>query len=156
MSPQGWSRDKDGLLAALLLLDMVLHYDKTPERLRADMESELGVFLFERRKVSGSKQGPALSAAIEGRFGGLAAGDTLSLGGAQRRIARVIKLDGVKVVFEDGAWFGVRASGTEPVSRPYVEVAAPPGASPAQLEEARRDHGVILDWLTTELGRVTA
>ena len=79
MSPKGWSRDKDGLLAALLLLDMVLHYDKTPEDLRADMESELGVFLFERRKVSGSKQGARRSAPrIEGRFGGLAAGDTLT------------------------------------------------------------------------------
>src|SRR5262249_165461 len=35
MSPQGWSRDKDGLVAALLLVDMVLHYDKSPEEILA-------------------------------------------------------------------------------------------------------------------------
>ena len=61
MSPKGWSRDKDGLLAALLLVDMVLHYDKTPEAILAETEAELGTYLFERRKVSGSKQGDALT-----------------------------------------------------------------------------------------------
>src|SRR4029079_11981794 len=57
MSPKGWSRDKDGLLAALLLVDMVLDYDETPEAILDAAEAELGHCLFERRKVSGSKQG---------------------------------------------------------------------------------------------------
>jgi phosphomannomutase len=156
MSPKGWSRDKDGLLAALLLTDMVLHYDKTPEAILEQAEGELGTFIFERRKVSGSKQGDALSAAIAERFGGIAAGDALTLGGRARRVANVVKLDGFKVVFDDGAWFGVRASGTEPVSRPYVEVSAPPGAPRAQLEAARRDHTTIMEWLCSELRAATA
>src|SRR5882724_836998 len=148
MSPKGWSRDKDGLLAALLLADMVLHYDRTPEQILSDAEAELGTYLFERRKVAGAKQGDALTAALAARFGSISAGDVLTLGGRARRVARVITLDGYKVVFDDGAWFGVRASGTEPVCRPYVEVIAPPGAPPAQQGAAERDHAAIMDWLT--------
>jgi phosphomannomutase len=156
MSPQGWSRDKDGLLAALLLVDMVLHYDKTAEDILHDCESELGTFLFERRKVPTKKQGDALQLALVARFGRLAPGDTLNIAGTDRRIARVITLDGFKVVFEDGAWFGVRASGTEPVCRPYVEVATPPGAPAEVVEAKRREHAAIIDWLSAELAAATA
>jgi phosphomannomutase len=156
MSPKGWSRDKDGLLAALLLVDMVLHYDKTPEAILEQAEAELGTYLFERRKVAGAKQGDALVKALAARFGAIAVGDTITLGGRARRVARVITLDGYKVVFDDGAWFGVRASGTEPVCRPYVEVSAPPGAPPAQLEACKRDHAAIMDWLSAEIRVATA
>src|SRR6266545_1590 len=151
MSPKGWSRDKDGLLAALLLVDMVLHYDKPPEALVDEMEAELGTFFFERRKIAGNKQGEALGAALAARFGSIKAGDTLTLGGRARRVARVITLDGFKIVFDDGAWFGVRASGTEPVCRPYVEVSAPPGAPQSQRDAAERDQAAIMDWLSNEL-----
>jgi phosphomannomutase len=156
MSPKGWSRDKDGLLAALLLVDMVLHYDVPAESILQAAEGELGHYLFERRKVSGSKQGEALTRALSDRFGGIAAGDALTLGGRARRVERVIKLDGIKVVFDDGAWFGVRASGTEPVCRPYVEVSVPPGAPAAQLEAAERDHAAIMEWLSAELRLISA
>jgi len=156
MSPKGWSRDKDGLIAALLLVDMVLHYDEAPESILEAAEGELGHYLFERRKVSGSKQGDALIQALSERFGGIAAGETLTLGGRARRVDRVVKVDGIKVIFDDGAWFGVRASGTEPVCRPYVEVRVPPGAPAAQLEAAKRDHAAIMEWLSTELRIISA
>jgi len=156
MSPKGWSRDKDGLLAALLLVDMVLAYDKTAEEILADAERELGTYLFERRKVPTKKQGDALQLALVSRFGRLAAGDAIEIGGKPRTIARVVTLDGFKVVFEDGSWFGVRASGTEPVCRPYVEVAVPPGAPVAAVEAARTEHAAIMDWLTAELTAATA
>jgi phosphomannomutase len=106
--------------------------------------------------VPTKKQGDALQLALVARFGRLAAGDTLEAGGKARKIARVVTLDGFKVVFEDGAWFGVRASGTEPVCRPYVELAVPPGATSAALEAARADHAAIMEWLTAELAAATA
>jgi phosphomannomutase len=156
MSPKAWSRDKDGLLAALLLVDMVLHYDKTPETILEETEAELGTYIFERRKVSGAKQGDALSNALTARFGTIGVGDMLTLGGRARRVARVLTFDGIKVVFDDGAWFGVRASGTEPVCRPYVEVSAPPGAPAAQIDAAKRDHAAIMEWLSAEIRAATA
>jgi phosphomannomutase len=156
MSPKGWSRDKDGLLAALLLVDMVLHYDKAPETILEETETELGTYIFERRKVSGAKQGEALANALSARFGSIGVGDILTLGGRARRVARVLTFDGIKVVFDDGAWFGVRASGTEPVCRPYVEVSAPPGAPAAQIDAAKRDHAAIMEWLSAEIRVATA
>ena len=53
-----------------------------------------------------------------------------------RAYDRVVTLDGTKVVLDTGWWFGVRASGTEPVVRPYVETFAAPGA-PAIWEAFR-------------------
>ena len=156
MSPKAWSRDKDGLLAALLLVDMVLHYDEVPEAILERAEAELGTYFFERRKISGSKEGDALVGALDARFGRIAVGDIVTLGGRARRVARVVKLDGFKVVFDDGAWFGVRASGTEPVCRPYVEVIAPPGAPSAQIDAAKRDHSVIMEWLCAEIAGATS
>jgi phosphoglucomutase len=155
MSPKGWSHDKDGLLAALLLVDMALHHGKTPEGLIAEAEAELGTFLFERRKVTGAKQGDALTAALSNRFGSIRPGQTLDVAGRPRRVADVISLDGTKVVLEGGGWFGVRASGTEPLCRPYVEVPVPAGAPCAMLEAARGDHEAIMGWLCSEIGSVT-
>ncbi|HEY8486422.1 MAG TPA: phosphoglucomutase/phosphomannomutase family protein [Limnochordales bacterium] len=50
------------------------------------------------------------------------------------KVERVTVLDGVKVVLEDGSWWLVRASGTEPVVRIYLEA---PSAS--QLDRLEQD-----------------
>ena len=155
MSPQGWSRDKDGLLAALVLTAMVLHYDRPAEAILAAAEAELGWFYFERQKVSGVKQGDELAAALASRFRGLRAGDELSIEGRASRVTRVITLDGTKVVLDNGWWFGVRPSGTEPVVRPYVETFAPAGAPPGAAEALRAEAEAwqrrIMAWLRAEV-----
>jgi phosphomannomutase len=151
MSPKGWSRDKDGLVAALLLVAMVLHHDRTPEALLAELEAELGTFYFERQKVSTRKQGDELAAALTGRFGAIRPGDGLSIEGRTFRVARVVTLDGVKVVLDTGWWFGVRASGTEPVVRPYVETFVAPGAGEPARRDAAAWQGRIMAWLRSEI-----
>lgn len=156
MSPKGWSLDKDGLLAALLLVAMVLHDDRPAEAIVAEAEAELGTFYFERQKVSGTKQGEALAAALAARFGGLGPGDRVAIDGRGFPVARVLTLDGTKVVFDNGWWFGVRASGTEPVVRPYVETFAPADADDAARAEARAWHGKIMAWLREEITRAIA
>jgi phosphomannomutase len=71
-------------------------------------------------------------------------------------VAAVNALDGTKVVLDTGWWFGVRASGTEPVARPYVETFAPPGADPRREAEAREWQRRIMAWLSDEVARVIA
>jgi len=151
MSPKGWSRDKDGLVAALILTAMVLHYGRSAEAILAEAEAELGSFYFERQKVSGRKQGDALAAALASRFGGLQSGDRLAIAGRTFRIARVVTLDGTKIVLDNGWWFGVRASGTEPVVRPYAETFVPAGSPEAGRAEAMEWHGKIMAWLRAEI-----
>ena len=38
-----------------------------------------------------------------------------------RKIAGVVRIDGLKLLFEDGSWACYRLSGTEPVVRVYSE-----------------------------------
>jgi phosphomannomutase len=38
-----------------------------------------------------------------------------------RKVAQVVRTDGLKLVFDDGAWVCYRLSGTEPVVRVYSE-----------------------------------
>jgi phosphomannomutase len=154
MSPKGWSRDKDGLVAALILTAMVLHADRGAEPLLAEAEAELGRYFFERQKVSGTLQGAALARALAERFGRLRPGEPLRIDGRAFGVAAVSQLDGTKVVLDTGWWFGVRASGTEPVVRPYVETFAPPGAGPRPEAEALDWHRRIMAWLRDEIGRV--
>jgi phosphomannomutase len=46
-------------------------------------------------------------------------GDTEQLAG--HKVSRVVRTDGLKLVFADGSWVGYRLSGTEPVVRVYSE-----------------------------------
>jgi phosphomannomutase len=151
MSPKGWSRDKDGLVAALILTAMVLHYDRTVERLLADAERELGTYFFERRKVAVAKSGDDLSRALDGRFRELVPGSVVRIADRDFRVARQLTLDGTKIVFENGWWLGARPSGTEPVVRPYVETFAAPDASADGRDDARVWQGKIVDWLAGEI-----
>jgi phosphomannomutase len=150
MSPKGWSRDKDGILAALLLISMVLDYQKTAEELLADTEAELGSFFFERQKVSGKLIGDALSQALVARFGAIQTGDKFTIEGRVFSVAKVVTLDGTKVVLENGWWFGVRASGTEPVVRPYVETFS---GGDISVDEAKTWQQKIMTWLKAEISK---
>ena len=38
-----------------------------------------------------------------------------------RRVTSVNRIDGIKLLLEDGSWILVRESGTEPLARLYVE-----------------------------------
>jgi phosphomannomutase len=158
MSPIGWSRDKDGILAALLLAAMVLETVQTVEELDAQLTAELGTFVFERRKIVGSKSGEALAAAISSHFGRLAPGQPVQVPGLARELCvdRLDTRDGIKVLFGHGWWFGVRASGTEPAARIYVETWAPPGASAKlrALAEAGKDH--LHAWVQAEFDKAMA
>jgi len=46
-----------------------------------------------------------------------------------RRVKRLDRTDGVKLEFDDGSWILMRLSGTEPLLRLYTESATPAGAS---------------------------
>ena len=151
MSPHGWLLDKDGLMAALLLMEMVLHYDASPEALLETLESELGHYFFQRTKVPGPLAGSALREALHGRFASLEPGSTIDIAGRSFVVRERVHIDGVKVIFDEGWWFGVRPSGTEPVVRPYVETFAPPGASPHEISDAQAWKERILEWLVGEI-----
>ena len=56
---------------------------------------------------------------------------------AGRRVRDVVRIDGLKLVLEDGSWVLFRLSGTEPVCRVYAE-ARSENDLPALIEEGRK------------------
>ena len=106
--------EKDGILACLLVAEMVASRGKS---LTSQQKS-----LFERT-------GPVYNRRLNITLGGFAcesmganiARDIQEFFG--RRIERIDRTDGLKLIFPDGSWVLMRPSGTEPVVRFYAEAA---------------------------------
>ena len=107
--------ERDGLLSALLLLEMILSLKKNLSVILKDLEKKYGASCYLRNDIPLSK--PVKSKAefikkAQNRF------PSKWLGLA---IKEMRTLDGLKVVLEDGSWILMRPSGTEPLLRTYAE-----------------------------------
>jgi phosphomannomutase len=105
--------ERDGILAGLYLLDLVVQTGKKP--------SELIELLFE-------KVGPHYYDRIDSRFDQARKGEILdrvdsarpkTIGGLS--VTDIVTIDGHQFIMEDGGWLLVRFSGTEPIIRVYCE-----------------------------------
>ena len=113
MSIKGHVPEKDGILADLLLIEAVAQDGKPVRQLLDDLEAEYGEFLTRRLDLHVPHEGK--QALIEH----VRDNPPAEVGGVAP--AKLIELDGLKVVFEDGSWMLIRPSGTEPLIRCYVE-----------------------------------
>jgi phosphomannomutase len=111
--------EKDGILAGLLILEMMAVEKKSLSRILADTEAEAGVHL------AGLAQNLHLSdtakQALMASMRRLQAGDVF----ANRPITEVVTLEGIKLLFNATDWILVRPSGTEPIIRVYGETTDP-------------------------------
>jgi phosphomannomutase len=105
--------ERDGILAGLYLLDLVVQTGKKP--------SELIDLLFE-------KVGPHYYDRIDSRFDQARKGEILqnvdsarpkTIGGLA--VTDIVTIDGHQFIMEDGGWLLIRFSGTEPIIRVYCE-----------------------------------
>ncbi|MDO3376569.1 phosphoglucomutase/phosphomannomutase family protein [Geoalkalibacter halelectricus] len=112
LTVRGHVPDKDGILACLLVAEMVAVEGKSMKDLLCDLYDRVGEFHTRRDNVH-------LSPELESSFPEKLASPPAELAG--KKIARVITLDGCKFLFEDGTWVLFRKSGTEPVVRVYGE-----------------------------------
>jgi phosphoglucomutase len=126
LSVVGHVPEKDGLLAGLLVLEMVASRGASLADLRDDLFARVGP-LYSRR--IDHRLDPGTMAALRER---LRTEEPASLDG--RRVTRIDRTDGLKLVLEDGSWMLLRPSGTEPVVRQYFE--APSEVGLARLIEA--------------------
>ncbi|NPA54383.1 MAG: phosphoglucomutase/phosphomannomutase family protein [Aquificae bacterium] len=106
--------ERDGVLAGLMMLEMIILHNKPVSKLIEDIFSEFGTAYYKRvdLRVEGN-QGREL---VEN----LKKNPPKELAGF--KIKKVNMLDGVKLIFENDGWIMFRASGTEPVLRIYVEM----------------------------------
>jgi alpha-D-glucose phosphate-specific phosphoglucomutase len=109
---RGHVPEKDGIIAGLLVAEMVATRGKS-----------LGVQLRELFGKVGSyypvRENFRLTPEVKAAFTEKLKADPTELSG--RKVAKVVRTDGMKLILDDGSWVCYRLSGTEPVVRAYTE-----------------------------------
>jgi phosphoglucomutase len=129
LSVRGHIPEKDGILACLLVAEMIAAR-------RAPLREQLAA-LFKRlgREFWPLRQNLHLTEEVNVRTIERLKGDFRDFCG--HRVARCDRTDGLKLEFDDGSWLLMRLSGTEPVLRLYTE-ASSLAASRKLAEEAQQ------------------
>lgn len=123
LSVKGHVPEKDGILACLLMAELVATEKKTLGHILKDIEKQTGVFRTDRINIAiPAEQKTALLKKL---------GSGLSKIG-QFKVEKFITTDGFKYLLPNQEWVAFRASGTEPLFRCYLEA-----KSPGQLEKLR-------------------
>lgn len=129
LSIRGHVPEKDGILACLLVVELVAKRGGLSlRRLLDELTAEVGPFFSRRIDLTlSSEERERLLAKLEKPPAQLIG----------RAVTEVQRVDGVKLHLEDGSWLLIRTSGTEPVVRLYVEAKNPQDLE--RLTEAGQD-----------------
>jgi len=105
--------ERDGILSALLFIEMIAKKGKPLSKILEQMEKKFGRSFFKRVDFYQEKADKKVF--IEK----LTSNPPAALGGIPLR--EILTIDGVKFVMEDESWLLIRPSGTEPKVRVYAE-----------------------------------
>jgi phosphoglucomutase len=127
LSVKGHVPEKDGILACLLMAELVATEGKSLGRILKDLEKQTGEFHTDRINIPIQ---PETKDALLAKLGS----------GLQQigpfKVEKFITTDGYKYLLPNNEWVAFRASGTEPLVRCYVE--AKTAKNLKQLREACR------------------
>lgn len=127
LSVKGHVPEKDGILACLLMAELMATERKSLGRILRELERKTGEFHSERINIPIQ---PETKDALLAKLGsGLA-----SIG--KFKVEKFITTDGFKYLLPNNEWVAFRASGTEPLVRCYIEAKSKPNM--AKLRAACR------------------
>jgi len=129
LSILGHIPDKDGILASLLVVEMVARRGRSLRAMLDTLLAEVGPRSALRRDLR-------LTEAAMERLAARLADPPDTIGGLP--VQRVVTLDGVKLLCEGDRWVLLRPSGTEPLVRLYAD--APTGSEAHQLLDRAQEH----------------
>ncbi|MDB6033115.1 MAG: phosphoglucomutase/phosphomannomutase family protein [Verrucomicrobiales bacterium] len=124
LSVKGHVPEKDGILACLLMAELIAVERKSLGQILKDIERKTGEFYTDRLNL---KLAPEQKEAVLKKL----AGGFDKIGGF--KVEKFITLDGFKFLLPNREWVAFRASGTEPLVRCYIEA-----RSKAQLQKLRK------------------
>jgi len=101
--------ERDGMLAGLLLIEMMVYEKKNIKQLLSEMEKKYGRYYYQRSDLDlrGRNFNIKKIKAVKSLLG--------------KKVIRITDYDGVKLICEDENWLMLRPSGTEPLIRAYSE-----------------------------------
>ncbi len=105
--------ERDGILAGLFLLDLMVRTGKKPSQLLDLLFEKVGPHYYERidSRFDQSQR--------EAIFSRVASAKPATIGGL--KCTGIVTIDGFQFIMEDGGWMLIRFSGTEPIIRVYCE-----------------------------------
>lgn len=112
MSIRGHVPEKDGIIACLLVAEMVAMQNKPIAQILDDLYTKVGTYLTRRVNFR-------LTEAEKVKAVANMKNDPKEVAGY--KVKQVVRIDGTKCLLENDAWVLVRFSGTEPVVRFYAE-----------------------------------
>lgn len=121
---RGHIPERDGILAGLYFLDMMVRMDKTPSQLVSYLYDKVGRHYYHRLDL----HFPAAERnAIVKRVSETGPGSILNVAVSKKDsyYDDDKRLSGARFSLEDGSWLLIRFSGTEPVLRVYAEAETP-------------------------------
>ena len=128
LSIRGHVPEKDGIIAGLLCSEMVATKRKSMLELLRELFGKVGSFYPVRENFR-------LTPEVKQKFTKKVTTDPADFSG--RKVAKVVRTDGLKLVLDDGSWVAYRMSGTEPVVRVYTEARSE--SDSAKLSEAAKN-----------------
>jgi phosphoglucomutase len=112
LSVKGHVPEKDGILACLLMAELVATEKKSLGQILKELAKQIGEFYSDRINISFS---PEKKEALLAKLGG----GLQSIGAF--KVEKFITTDGFKFLLPNNEWVAFRASGTEPLIRCYIE-----------------------------------
>jgi phosphomannomutase len=114
---RGHAPERDGILAGLFLLDMMVRLERKPSELVKYLYRQVGAeYFYERIDLPLDPEQPGQRGAALARVTAARPGAVAGI-----RVLERDDTDGFKFCMEDGGWLLVRFSGTEPIVRVYCE-----------------------------------
>ncbi|HTK94180.1 MAG TPA: phosphoglucomutase/phosphomannomutase family protein [Terriglobales bacterium] len=120
--------EKDGVLAGLLCCEMVARRGKSVGAQLRALFDQVGSFYPDRQNFR-------LTPEVKEKLTGKLKQEPRDFAG--RKVASIVRTDGLKLVLADGSWVCYRLSGTEPVVRAYTEARSE--SDRGKLNQAARD-----------------